>query len=460
MTDPHDIRLAPALRPLAAIVTMLLALVFLTLPAVMPAHAAVEIQEVTSEEGITAWLVEDYTVPIITVRFAFRGGSTQDPEGKAGLATLMTGLFDEGAGELDSDAFQEKLDDVGAEMSFDASRDAVYGQMRMLAEEREGAFELLELAVTDPRFDQKPVDRIRAQIMTRIRRDLRDPEALGQEEFAKALYGDHPYARRSDGTLESLASITPEDLHQMHEDMFALSNISIAVVGAIDAETLRKELDDTFGELPDEADLKPVPQVEPQLDQKVTYEYPLPQATLQLVYPGIDREDPQFFAAYLMNHILGGGTFSSRLFNEVREKRGLAYGVGSSLQTSDYSNALVIGTSTRADRAEVALDVIREEIERMAKEGPTAEELEKAKTYLIGSYAINNLDSSVAVARTLVELQIEDRGIDYIERRVDYINDVTLEEVRAAAERLLLADPAVLVIGPEAEEGADEAKEE
>lgn len=440
-------------RFVLTLTTALLALVFLTLPAIVPARAAVEIQEVTSPGGVTAWLVEDYTVPIVSVRFAFEGGSTQDPDGKEGLSNLMTGLFDEGAGDLDADSFQERLDEVGAEMSFDANRDAVYGQMRMLEEQRGEALGLLELALTSPRFDQEPIDRIREQIVTGIQQDLRDPNTLGQEEFSRALYGDHPYARRSEGTLESLASITADDLRTLHGRTFARGNVSIAVVGAIDAETLKTELDRVFGDLPEQAELTPVAKVEPRLDQQVDYAYPLPQATIQLVYPGIDRDDPEFFPAFIMNHILGGGSFSSRLFTEVREKRGLAYGVGSGLLNNDYSNALYIGTSTRADNVDQTLTVIRDEVRKMAEDGPTEAELASAKTFLVGAYAINNLDSSLAVARTLVQLQLDDLGIDYIDRRVGYIEAVTIEQVKQAAQRLLRAEPAILVIGPETSDG-------
>ena len=427
----------------------LLAIAFVTLPPIMAARAAVDIQEVKSDSGVTAWLVEDYTVPIIVTRFAFRGGASQDPAGKEGITNLMTGLFDEGAGDMDADTFQERLDEVGAEMSFSAGRDTVYGNMRMLAEERDNAFELLRLAVTSPRFDEEPINRIRAQINTSIQQSMRDPNSLGQDVFAKALYGDHPYARRSDGTLESLAGVTADDLRELHGRTFARSNISIAVVGAIDAETLKKELDRVFGSLPAEAKLTLVAKVEPKLGQEVAYPYALPQSTIQLVYPGIDREDPEFFAAFMMNHVLGGGTFSSRLFNEVREKRGLTYGIGSGLYTSDYANSLMIGTSTRADRTQEALQVIRDTIRTLLDEGVDEEELATAKTYLIGAYAINNLDSSSALARTLVELQRDNRGIDYINRRAGYIEAVTAEQVEAVAKRLLTAEPAVLVIGPE-----------
>lgn len=418
-----------------------------------PARAAVEIQEVTSPGGITAWLVEDYTVPIIAVRFAFEGGASQDPEGREGLANLMTGLFDEGAGDLDSDAFQIRLDELGAAMRFDATRDAVYGQIRMLADDREEAIDLLRLALTEPRFDEEPLERIRSQIVTSIVADERNPLSQGRLAFARALYGDHPYARRSDGSVASVQAATADELRDFHRRNFARSNLTVAVVGAIDAETLSGVLDEVFGGLPEQAELATVPRADVRLAQEVATEYPLPQTTLQLVFPGIARDDPEFFGSFLMNQILGGGTFSSRLFKEVREMRGLSYGVSSSLQNGDYADLLVVGTSTRSDRTEETLSVIRDVLRSMVEEGPTEEELALAKTYVIGAYAINNLDSSSAIARTLVELQRDDLGIDYIDRREELINSVTLEQVAEAARRLLSADPALMLIGPAAQGG-------
>ncbi|MBO6718210.1 MAG: insulinase family protein [Rhizobiaceae bacterium] len=435
-----------------AIAKLFTAVFFLTFPVLGPAQAAVEIQEVTSEGGITAWLVEDYTVPIVTMKFLFEGGSTQDPEGKEGLANLMTGLFDEGAGDMDAATFQLALDDAGAEMGFRAGRDAVSGTMRTLAETRHEAFGLLQLALTQPRFDAAPFDRIRAQILAGIEASSRDPDTLAQIAFAQAVYGDHPYARRSEGTPESLAAIAPDDLHEIHGRLFARDNIVVGVVGAIDAETLKAELDRVFGGLPEKAELRDIDRVEPALDQLVRIDYPLPQTTLQMAYRGIARDDPEFFPALLMNHVLGGGTFTSRLFDEVREMRGLAYSVGSGLSNSRNADLLVIGTATSPGRAAEALQVIRDVVRNMMENGPTEEELEGAKRYLIGAYAIGNLTSSGAIAETLVGLQFEDLGIDYIQRRPDLINAVTREQAAAAARRLLAVEPAVLVLGP----GADE----
>lgn len=432
---------------LNAVRTLTVSLILFFLAA-LPARADVNIQEVVSAKGIKAWLVEDYSVPVIAIRFAFRSGTTQDPPGKEGAVNLMTGLFDEGAGDLASDTFQERLDDAGAEMSFGESLDELYGSMRMIADTRDEAFELLRLAVSEPRFDPEPFARIHGQIITGIRARKNEPETIAGEKWNKALFGDHPYARNERGTEETLAKLTPQDMKDLHRKLMAQDNLAIGVVGAIDAETLKAKLDSVFGALPEKAGLLPVPDIAPKLGQTVSVEYQLPQTSIQLAYPGVNRADPDFFAAHLMNHILGGGTFTSRLYNEVREKRGLAYGADSYIVTADHTNRLSIGTSTRADRAKETLDLIRSVVADMAETGPTETELADAKKFVIGSYAISNLDTSMSIASTLVSLQRENLGIDYIGRRAALIGAVTLDEVKAAAKKLLTAEPSVLLIGP------------
>jgi zinc protease len=427
--------------------TLFLSLIFLTLPAIV-ARAAMDIQEVESEKGVSAWLVEDYSVPMVAIRFVFDGGSTQDPPGKEGLANLMSGLFDEGAGNLGSDAFQIKLDDAGAEMRFEETHDGIYGSMRMLSDQMDEAFDLLRLAVEKPRFDQGPIDRIRAQVLAGIVAGQRDPDTVAQTRWAEAIYGSHPYARRDEGTATSIATITADDLHAFHHAMFARSGLHVAVVGAIDAGTLKRKLDEVFGGLPDKQTLRPVADVDLKLGQTVEVNYDLPQTNLQLAYPGVSRDSPDFYAAALLNQVLGGGTFTSRLFNEVREKRGLAYSVDSGLVNREHSASLVIATATRSDRAAETLRVVREVVKRLAEQGPTEEELGAAKKYLIGAYAINNLDSSGSIAATLVELQLDHLGVDYMQKRASFINQVTLEQVKAVARKLLSAEPAIMVVGP------------
>jgi zinc protease len=326
--------------------------------------------------------------------------------------------------------------------------------MRMLAEKRQEALELLTLALGQPRFDAAPIDRIRAQMVSGIVANERDPDTAARVKWAEALYGTHPYARPDEGTQTSLATITADDLRAYHKAIFARDNLNVAIVGAIDAETVKHELDRVFGDLPEKSGLRPVDKVELKLGQEVRVDYDLPQTSLQLAYPGVPRSAPDFFAAYLMNHILGGGSFTSRLFDEVREKRGLAYGVDSSLVTHEYASGLLISTQTRSDRAAETLAVIRDEVRRMAEQGPTEAELAAAKRYVIGSYALNNLDSSNAIAATLLSLQEEGLGIDYMERREALIESVTLDQVKAAAAKLLTAEPAILVVGPPFEQGS------
>ena len=319
--------------------------------------------------------------------------------------------------------------------------------MRMLAEKKDEAFDLLKLAIQQPRFDAAPMDRIRAQIVSGIVANQRDPETAARVKWAEALYGAHPYARPDEGTEKSLATITADDLRDYHRRVFARDNLNVAVVGAIDAETVKRELDKLFGDLPEQSDLRPVEKVDLKLDQEVRVDYDLPQTSLQLAYPGVPRDAPDFFAAYLMNHILGGGTFTSRLFDEVREKRGLAYGINSSLVTQEYASSLVIGTATRSDRAAETLGVIRDTVAGWLRRGRPRPSWRRPSN-MSSALRVNNLDSSSAIASTLLSLQEEKLGIDYIDRRTALIEAVTLDEVKAAARKLLTADPAILVIGP------------
>ncbi len=421
--------------------------------AVSKAHASVEIREITSAKGIKAWLVEDYTIPLVAVNFAFRGGSTQDPSGKEGLSNLMSGLFDEGAGPLDSDVFQEAIDDASAEMRFNASRDAMYGSVKFLADRGEEALALVRMAVNEPHFDDRPIERIRSQLVAGIKSRERDPQTRAAHKWVEELYGDHPYARRNRGTEQSLAEITSQDLKNAHRRTFARDNLSIGIVGAIDEESAKRALDQLFGDLPARADLAIVKDTQPLAGKQVHIEYELPQTSLRLAWPGIEREDPDFFAAYVMNYVLGGGSFSSWLYNEVREKRGLAYGVNSYLSNFDHASSLGINTATRSDRAAETLTIILGEVERMMVEGPTEKELEAAKKTIIGGYAVNNLDTSSSIASTLVELQLSDLGIDYIDRRSKLIGGVTLDQVKSVAGRLFSVEPSVMIVGPKPIDG-------
>lgn len=438
----------PFAKPLSGAIVALTLSLGLSFASLGPA-SAVEIQEVTSPGGIKALLVEDYTNPLIAMKFAFKGaGSTQDAEGKEGTANLMSGLLDEGAGEIDSREFQARLDDLGVSLSYDASLDNFTGNFRTIVEFEDDAFDLLKLSINDPRFDEEPVARIRGQIKAGIIADQNDPGELAGKAFRETVFAGHPYSRPTEGTVESLDTVTAEDLTAFRDKTFARDNLYVGVVGAISPEKLGERLDEIFGALPETADLKPVAQTEPVTGKTVAVELDVPQTAVQFALPGVMRNDEEFFAAYLMNHILGGGSFTSRLYTEIREKRGLAYGAGSWLASYDHAAVLGASTATRSDKAAESIEIIRDELKRMAENGPSEEELAKAKAYVKGSYAIRNLDSSLAIASTLVGIQLDDLGNDYIDRREAIIDAVTMEAVKQIARKLLSVDPTVITVGP------------
>ncbi len=400
------------------------------------AQAMTKIQRVVSPGGLEAWLVQDATVPLVAMAFAFRGGATQDPADKPGVASMTANLLDEGAGDLDSKAFHARLERNAIEMNFSASRDRLQGQLRMLNEHRDEAFGLLKLAVTAPRFDAEPVERIRAQMLSGLRRESTEPNALAGRAFWAAAFPDHPYGRPPGGTLESLPQVTVADLSGYARRVLARDNLTIAVVGDIDAGTLGRLIDDTFGSLPAKAELTAVADVAAVAPPKqVSVPLDVPQTVMLFGGPGLKRNDPDFMAAYIANHILGGGSMSSRLYYEVREKKGLAYSVSQSLIWLDHTGVFAGSTATRADRAAATLATVEAEIRRMAEQGPTAEELDKAKSYLNGSQMLA-LDTSTKLAGALVQYQLDGLGIDYLEKRPGIINAVTLEDTRRAAKRL------------------------
>lgn len=412
-----------------------------------PAKAFV-IQEITSSSGIGAWLVEDYTNPIITIAASFKGGAAQDPDGKAGMASLMSSLFDEGAGPYDSKEFQARLEKLGVELSFRDRRDQFSAVLQTLKFDSADAFEMMRLSLTELHFDENAIGRMRNALKARLLSRENRPRTRAAEALRQSLFGGHPYSRSSNGTIADLDRIERAHLVDHFSRLFARDNLTVGIVGAVSREEAAEILDLVFGELPRSASLAPIAQVTPAFGESIDIEEDSPQTTITMALPGVARDSEKFFAAYLMNHILGGGTFSSRLYNEVREKRGLAYSIYSDLVNYDHASFLTLGTTTRADREGETLDVMRGELEKMAREGPTAAELDAAKRYVIGAYAINNLDTSPNIAGVLVAMQEENLGIDYLQRREELINSVTLDQVRSIARELLSEEPTVIVVGP------------
>lgn len=410
---------------------------------VRPANA-MTIQQVKSPGGIEAWLVEEHSVPLIAMRFGFRGGNAQDPEGKGGLANFLTAMLDEGAGDLTSSQFQERQEELAMRMSYSESRDAFYGNFETLTENRDEAVKLLHLAITKPRFDEDAVERIRKQLLANLIYAARSPEKVAAKSWFASAFPDHPYGRPSTGTADSINAITAADLEAFRKRNFARENLKIAVVGDIDAATLGRMLDEIFGDLPAKAELKPVSETKPVAGglEKVV-EMSVPQSVAVFGLPSIKRKDPDFMTAFVLNHILGGGGFASQLMEEVREKRGLAYSVYSYLMPEDHAAVMLGSVATKNELIAELLSVIRDVLQRMATDGPTEAELENAKKYLVGSYALR-FDTSDKIASQLLGLQMEGFGPDYIENRNAMIEAVSLADVKRLATRLL--DPRQLIV--------------
>ena len=412
----------------------------------VPCAHATKIERIVSPRGIEAWLVREPS-PLIAVEFAFSGGAAQDPADKPGVASLTADLWDDGAGDLDAKAFQERLERKSIELGFSAGRDYIRGSLRTLTENRDEAFDYLRMALTQPRFDVDAVERTRDQLIARLKRQANNPNDMASRAWWQAAFPGHPYGRPVSGTAESVARITIDDLRGYTKRVLARGKLKIAVVGDIDAATLGPLLDRTFGGLPAEPELAAVADVTMQgLGQRIVLPLDVPQAVVTFGARGIARSDPDFMPAYVLTYILGGGALSSRLYQEVREKRGLAYGVSGSLSGLDHAAVLVGGTATRSAVTGEAIGIIESEMHRLAQEGPTEEEVEDAKSALAGSYALG-LDTSAKIAAQLVQIQIDNLGIDYIDRRPSLIGAVTLADTKRVAKRLLDTDLLVTIAG-------------
>ena len=419
--------------------------VLLLLLLACPAAAAVKIQEVRTPGGLLAWLVRDPAVPLIAVEFAFRsGGAALDPEGRQGLANFASGLLDEGAGELDSLAFQTRLEELAVKLDFSADRDEFSGSLQTLTKNKAEAFRLLGLALAQPRFDAEAVERIRAQVLTRLVRDLEDPNTVANRTWFDRAFAGHPYHKPVWGYPETVKAIATEDLKAFARSRLSRDALIIGVVGDVTAEELGPLLDGAFGTLPSGGDpSQSIAEVNPHnLAQIEVIRRHIPQSAIAFGLPGLKRDDPDWYAAHVMNYVLGGGGFNSRLMEEVREKRGLTYGIYTLLATFDHAGLVMSSSSTQNPRAGRALEVTREVWGRMHEQGPTDEELANAKKYLTGSFALR-LDSTNAIARTLVAVQYDKLGINYLNERDNLINRVTLDDAKRVAKRLL--DPALLL---------------
>lgn len=417
----------------------------LWLAACLPAFATIDIQEVKTPAGFTAWLVEEPSIPFVSLQIVFRGGTSIDPEGARGATYLMTGLIEEGAGDLDARGFATARDDLAAGFGFDASDDAVSVSAQFLSESTDQAVALLETALARPRFDQDAVDRVREQVLSGLRSNAEDPDEIASNAFAAQVFGDHPYGSPGEGTIDSVTALTRDDIVAAHRSAFARDRVYVAAAGDITPEKLAEVIDRLMADLPETGAPLP-PDVTPAFDGSTSVvPYNTPQSAILFGQPGLPRHDDDYFAAYVLNEVLGGSGFGARLMSEVREKRGLTYGIYSYLANKDHADLLVGRAATANARAGETIAVVRDEWARMAAEGPTEAELDKAKTYLIGAYPLR-FDSNDSIAEILVGMQLDGLTPEYVETRNDKVAAVTLADAKRVAAELIQPDKLTFVV--------------
>ena len=415
---------------------MMLSLLLVFLALATPLRAEIAIQEVTSPGGIKAWLVEDHNIPFMALELRFRGGTSLEQPGKRGAVNLMAATLEEGAGEMDAQGFAAARDGLAAQIGFSAGADEVSVSFQGLSENRDAALDLLRQALTAPRFDADAVERVKGQVLAGLRAEEQDPGAIAGKIARARAYGDHPYGSSGDGTIDSVTALTRDDVLAAWKGAIARDRIYVAAAGDVTAEELGALLDKLLGDLP--ATGWPMPPVATlnETGGIQVQPFPGPQSVVLFGHGGISFDDPDFFAASLLNDILGGGRFSARLMQEVREKRGLTYGIGTGLATRDLSSEWVGQFQASNEKVAEAIEVVRAEWARMAKDGPTEEELTTAKTYMTGAYPLR-FDGNGAIANILVGMQMLGLPSDYPKTRNDKVNAVTMEDIRRVAARLM-----------------------
>jgi len=407
---------------------------------------AIEIQEVTSPGGIQAWLVEEHSLPFTALEIRFRGGTSLDAPGKRGATNLMMGLLEEGAGDLDARGFAEAEEELAAKFTFDSDADAASISARFLTENRDAALDLLRLAIQAPTFGESDIERVKGQVLSGIRSSEKDPNDIASHRFNHEIYGDHPYGTDDAGTIDGVNALTRDDMIEARARVFARDRLYVGAAGDITPDELGAALDRLFDGLADTGAAKP-PRAEylRSTGGVTVVDFDTPQSVAIFGHQGIRRDDPDFFAAYVMNYILGGSTFGSRLTEEVREKRGLTYGIGSYLVPLDLGERIVGSVASQNDKVAEAIGIVKQEWARMAEDGITEEELQQAKTYLTGEYPLR-FDGNANIAGILVGMQTVDLTPDYILTRNDKVEAVTLEDVRRVAKRLLKPEDLYFVV--------------
>lgn len=406
---------------------------FLALAA--PLSAEVRIQDVNTPAGFTAWLVEERSIPFVAIELIFSGGANLETDSEQGATSLMATLMTEGAAEMNAQQVAAAFEGLAGGLTFDAGRDSVSISIQSLSENRDEVMALVRTVLMEPRFDADALERVRRQALAGLEQAARNPNQIAGRRFNAMAFGTHPYARPTEGTLETVANLTRDDVLTAYRNAFTRDRVVIGAAGDISAEELATLLDGLLSDLPMAE--RPLPDyAEFGLEGGITViDHPGPQSVVHFGHGGLHRDDPDFMAAFVMNEILGGGRFGTRLMNELREQRGLTYGVGTSLVSAGFGDSLQGRMSTDNSRAALAIAELRRQWEWLADGGITQTDLERAQTFMTGAYPLR-FDGNGAIANIVAGMQFQGFDIDYVNIRNDLVRAVTLEDIHRVSRRL------------------------
>ena len=450
----HFVEILHMRNRLAAVPLLLFIILGLVLAAPLPARAGLDVESWTTDSGARVLFLQTDNLPILDVSVEFPAGAARDLPGKEGLASMTLSLMNKGTRSMDENQISERLAGVGAQLSGNFDLDRSGFSLRTLSDSdaRGAALAVLHEILASPSFPQAVLEREKSRRIDFIKERATRPGFIVEQAFQKALYGSHPYANSGSGDPDSVAGISRDDLFAFHQRYFVSNEAIVTIVGDVSKEDAKRIAADLTADLPRTKDPLPALPEVPSLtkDKEEVIAHSASQAHIRIGMLGVRRGDPDYFPLWIGVQILGGGGMTSLLNDELREKRGLTYGVYGYLSPYSRRGPFEIELQTRMDQAWKALDVTRTTLEKYLADGPTEEQLRAAKQYIVGGFGLN-IDSNAELVGYLAMIGFYGLPLDYMDRFPEEIEKVTLEQVRDALRRRFLPSKTVtVVVGPAA----------